>query len=220
MAGPKDFAIPTANSASNLAIRDVIGSKSDTAAGNSLIAQAEQISALVVSRINTQSAKISTGFVNTHTAIDVVSARLNTRAATLSASISANYVKTKYKQSRVYPTLAAAKTVTANATAWVISTNYRQVVPASTIANAFTINGLLLEAPSTTGVTELVLYKGPTASAAEIGRTRFYSQESAQTIIPINTSLQAGNGSVLVKAATGTATADVISFSVFYHTFE
>lgn len=120
-----------------------------------------------------------------------------------------------HKESKVYPTLAAAVTATTAAGAWTLG-NFVEVVPANTIDEDFDVHWVNVEAVSADDTYELVLY----AATTEIGRARGYvkNQQSMPEwmftcpIIRKNTQIQAKVASALGSSAT-------LDLSVHYHVY-
>ncbi len=114
---------------------------------------------------------------------------------------------------KVYPTLAAGETVTANATAWTLG-DYSEIVPAGTIKSTFCINAINLGAVSAATYYELVLY----AVTTEIGRLRFYTSDSSYgyAFKHFKTPPIAANSQIQAKLATASTDADTAVISISY----
>lgn len=118
----------------------------------------------------------------------------------------------------VYPSGAAAITVTGAAGAWTLG-SFTEIVPVNTITEDFDIHRINVEAVSATDTYEIVLYVEET----EIGRTRLQVLGTpANTIIVpqgLQTPILAANSQIQAKIMTasgGSATCDI---SLEYHVY-
>ena len=123
-----------------------------------------------------------------------------------------------HSPSKVYPTLAAGVTVTADAASWTLG-SFTEVVPADTIASVFDIHWVSLEGISANGVYELVLYYGDTD--IECGRDRFTKNANLDSTlnVPMQTPLIPANSKIRAKLASDNAVADTVDISLFYHVY-
>lgn len=127
-----------------------------------------------------------------------------------------------HSKSRVYPTLAAGVTITADGSAWVLGV-FAEIAPLSSIADDFDIHYVSIEDISANGVYELVLYfdaDGVGGDEVEIGRVRFTKSavQSATLNVPMTTPIIPANYQIKAKLASsnGGSTATI---SIFYHTY-
>ena len=125
-----------------------------------------------------------------------------------------------HKPSKVYPTLAAGVTVTAEnaGTNWTLVA-FAEIVPASTITEPFDIHHLGIEALSANTVYEIVLYYG--ATDIECGRVRVTKNANldATLNVPIQTPVLPANSRVRAKVATPGDNGETVDLSVFYHVY-
>jgi hypothetical protein len=117
---------------------------------------------------------------------------------------------------KIYPTLAAAVTVTAAAPAWTLG-SFVDIVPTNTITSNFRIDYVSFAAFSVAGTFEVAFYKGASGSEIEIGRCRVFPQGSATIAVPLFTESIPANSRISAKAATGTTNADTVISSIIYH---
>ena len=113
----------------------------------------------------------------------------------------------------VYPTLAAAVTITANGAVWTLGA-FAEIVPANVITSGFHIHHLHVTAPSVNGDYELALYQVST----EIGRITFSRTDKKDDVegLPVRTTVSDANAQIRAKLAcsVGGATAKL---KVWYH---
>ena len=185
--------VPAQNSATNVNVSDVMGNKTDTSAGTSVVALEKKTDADVVT---------ATGTVNT---INTTTARDD---------------KHFHSAAQVYPTLAAGVTVTKNNTAWVLG-NYAVVVPANTIASTFDIHGINFDDITVAAVYELVLYSGADGAEVEIGRTRCTrtGTTAIATESPFMSAIVAANSQIKAKVAASNTGAGSVIISIRYHSY-
>lgn len=123
-----------------------------------------------------------------------------------------------HSAAKVYPTLADGVTVSGAAGAWTLE-NFYEIVPAGSIASAFDIHYIDVEAASASDVYEVVLY----AATTEIARAKitFVDVANSQTLpsIPIITAIQPANTQIQAKCATSAGGADTIKISLAYHIY-
>jgi hypothetical protein len=107
-------------------------------------------------------------------------------------------------QHKVYPTLAAGKTIVGS-TAWVLGA-FVEVIPVNTITSIFTITHVNIGVVSATDTYELVLYSGLAGNEIEIARTRLWRSNNATNgaVVPIQTKPIAANSRISAKVASAT----------------
>lgn len=183
--------LPTADSIDNASMSDVIGNKTDTSAGNSIIALQKETLELI-------------GEVADVPFEDSIFGNLNALYRHI------------HSPANVYPTLADGKTVTGAAGAWTLGTVV-ELIPAGAIAVAFDIHYLNIEVASATDVYEIVLYN----ESGEIGRVRTTKQtnQSGANNVPIQIPPQAAGEQIRIAVASKTGGGDSLTLSVFYHTY-
>jgi hypothetical protein len=123
-----------------------------------------------------------------------------------------------HSASKVYPTLAAAVTVTGAAGAATLG-NYAEIVPASTITSPFDVHYINVEDASADDSYELVIY----ATTTEIGRVRFIVDTSVfgsgLPAVPIQTPIVDANAQIQAKVASIGGGGDTVDISLHYHTY-
>ena len=169
----------------------------------------------VVDRIEADTTSIETKVDTVDTVVDrieVDTTSIETKVDTVNTN--AGLVKTNLLSAdKVYPTMAAGVTVTADAAAWTLG-NYAEVVPVNTITSNFVINQINMGAVSAATYYELVLY----AATTEVGRIRFYTSDAAYgyAFKGFHTPVIAANSQIQAKLATASAEADTCVISISY----
>ena len=183
--------LPTADSADNNNMSDVIGNKTDTSSGDSLVSLNNQILELI-------------GPVTAVPFEDSIFGNLNALY---------NHI---HSPGLCYPTLADGKTVNGGAGAWQLGT-ITELIPAGTISVWFDIHFIMVEAASANDVYELVLYAN---DVTEIGRVRTVKQStpSGANNVPVQIPPQAPDTKISLALASKTG-GDNVTVSVFYHTY-
>lgn len=164
---------------------------------------------------DTGSTKLNTIYTNTGTAISNLST-IDTNADD-SYTLLELIEEHVHSAAKVYPTGAAAITVTAgNAAPWRLG-NYAEIIPAGTVSLPFDIHFINVETCTVNTTYELVLY----ASTTEIGRLRFYRTNLREpgSGKPIKTPIVVANTQIQAKLATATGNADQIQITIGYHTY-
>jgi len=183
--------LPIADSANNIHMSDVVGNKSDTSSGSSLMALQKELLELV-------------GDVTDAPFIESIFGNLNA------------LYKHIHSPASVYPTLADGIAVAGGAGAWQLG-SVVELIPANAITVPFDIHFLNVESASATDIYEIVLYN----ESGEIGRVRTTKQtnQSGANNVPIQIPPQPQNQQIRVAIATKTGGGDTMSLSVFYHTY-
>ena len=224
----KGLVAPLADATGNETVAEVVGNKTDTVAGDSLVALSKQAIAAIPSSADVTAIKAVTDLIPDAGAMTSIAqeATLGTPAgASLAADIASVQSSLQviddhiHMSSKVYPTLADGVTVTADVTAWTLG-SFAVVVPASTITSDFDIHHISVEALSANDIYELVLYSGADLSETEIGRVRFTknANQDGTMDVPFQTPIVSANSQIKAKLATkaGSSTADI---SIYYHTY-
>jgi hypothetical protein len=241
--------LPAANSSENLNINDVAGNKTDTAVttvgttksiqayAKGILTQANLIKT-EVDKIAPYAGAAIADLTTTIFSRDVVGNKADAAVTTVGtvASLIA-YIKGLLNQAalilvdthelidhfhtemKVYPTLAAGKTITGHATAWTLGVA-AEIVPVNTITSIFDIHFVKIEAVSATDIYEVVLYSGAAADV-EIGRFRT-SKDAANTSFPpvaFCCPLQPANTKISAKCASSSGGGDTVTISIGYHTY-
>jgi len=111
-----------------------------------------------------------------------------------------------FGRSLVAPTVAAGIACPAGAdAAWALSSAFATVCDSAVITSAFRVVGLTVEAVTTSGVYEVVIYEGNEVGSTESGRTRTYLSTVAGAIsgniIPVETIQLAAGKAIRAKVA-------------------
>jgi len=183
--------LPTADSADNANMSDVVGNKTDTSAGDSIVSLQKELLELV-------------GEVTAVPFDESIFGNLNALYRHI------------HSPANVYPTLADGVLVTGGAAAWEVGAVV-ELIPAGTIAVAFDIHYLNIEVASATDVYEIILY----STTGEIGRVRTTKQtnQSGANNVPIQIPPQSANEQIRIAVASKTGGGDSLRLSVFYHTY-
>jgi len=183
--------LPSADSGANANLNDVVGNKTDTSAGNSLVAIGKELLELI-------------GEIGDVPFEESIFGNLNA------------LYKHIHSPANVYPTLADGVNVTGGAGAWAIG-SVVELIPAGAIAVPFDIHYLNIEVASATDVYEIILYN----TTGEIGRVRTTKQtnQSGANNVPIQIPPQEAGTQIRVAIASKTGGGDSLTMSVFYHTY-
>jgi hypothetical protein len=124
-----------------------------------------------------------------------------------------------HSASKVYPTLADAPTVTAEAADWGVGGALVEIIPADTITNKFDLHYVNIEEVSATRSYELILYYG--AGDTECGRIRFTKSAGLDPVLDkaIQTPIIPANSRVRARLASGGVVADTVDVSLHYHEY-
>jgi len=183
--------LPNADSVANEHMSDVIGNKTDTSAGDSIVALQKFIQELIGEYSDVPFDE------------------------TLFGNLNALY-KHIHSPAKVYPTLADGVQVTGGAGAWQVG-SVIELIPAGAIAVRFDIHYLNIEVASATDVYEIILYN----ESGEIGRVRTTKQtnQSGANNVPIQIPPQDASEQIRIAIASKTGGGDSLTLSVFYHTY-
>jgi len=193
-----DDIVTASNSAYNNYIQDVIGNKTDTSNGKSIVASSKRLNA-----------KVDIITIDGVTNEKILKTNQN-RLGVLLECIN--------KASLVYPTLAAGAIVNTDlGNTWTLSNGTtNQIVPGTTITSMFDIYYLSIEDLSANGIYEIVLYD--MTAKTELGRARV-TKNAAQDgtmNVPIQTPLIPANAKIGARMGCSVANTTV-TMSIFYH---
>lgn len=207
--------VPPANSAKNTDIAYVIGNKSDDENGSSLYSKAVDNGLKLDTIDGLQDVPSQNSAANLQSR-DVIGNKTDTHDGNSLYAFGHTMDEHIHKASKVYPTLAGGKTVTAAAGAWTLG-NFSEIVPINTITDDFDIHFVSIESFTANDVYELVLY----ATTTEIARVRF--ARTAVQSPTLNTRIQTpiidANTQIQAKIACAGGTSRAITMSIFYHTY-
>ena len=125
-----------------------------------------------------------------------------------------------HQPAKVYPTLAAGVTATADNAAWTLGAK-AEISPVNTINTSFDIHWINVEAASANDTYEIVLYKGGAGAEVEIGRVRTYktSTISGANSVPIQIPAQDANARISAAIASSSGGGDTLTLSLMYHIY-
>lgn len=200
--------VPAQNAIANVLDRDVIGNKTDTIAGNSLVSEIKKTEAL--HPVPAQNAVTNTNMR------DVIGNKLDDEDGTSVYSKLYKVDTHVHGSQKVYPTLANGVVVAGAADAWTLG-NFVQIVPVNTITSPFDIHYINISNASAADTYELVLY----AATTEIGRLRMTRASGVQQVnpVPFMTPIQPANTQIQAKVASSSGGADELTISIFYHLY-
>jgi len=212
--------VPVQNSADNILERDVVGNKTDTVGGNSIVSLTKQALA-AVGTIDTQQDVPAKNGTDNNYARDVIGNKTDDEAG--DSLYSKAYIVEKHNHSaaKVYPTLAPAKIINkVNSSAWGLDANTTEVIPVNTIANPFDIHFINIGSLSANDQYELIMYRGGAGAEVEIGRVAFdRSVTVSEGSIPIQTPLVAANTRISCRLSSNDTQARNVSIKLHYHTY-
>lgn len=220
MMSAHDTAVPAEDSASDVTTRDVIGKKSDTTSGDSLVALVKIADAAidVVDGYHDVPTKDTTDNNQMRDVIGNKDDRVTAAGAadtSIYAVLYGLYLHI-HKPQKVEPTLADGVTITGSESAWTLGA-FAEVIAANKITSAFDIHYVNVEAASANDVYEIVLY----AVEVEIGRCRF-TKTAARDIqegVPIQVPIIAPNTQIKAKVASASGGSDTVTISLCYHEY-
>ena len=199
----KFFKVPSADSTDNATVRDAIGNKTDTTAGNSIVSQNKNILA-------------RTGDVDTQVSVPFTADTESILA----------YLQTRYYHvhgaSFLYPDKAIPVSLTANAAAWnEIGTIY-EVIPANTITKAFDLHWASITSISATLDGVIDIFKGASGSevkiaSVDVSRTSNHSREAA---MPVQVPQQSANSRISCRFTSSTTNANTVSVKFYGHVYD
>jgi len=241
---PSKIVIPTQNSADNNYIQDIVGNKTDTIAGDSVVAINKQIKAKtdLIPADPAETSDITTAHSTTDGKIDVIDAfhdvpsadsadnvvmsdvigsKTDTEAGN---SLYSNAYRTEahfHSISYVYPSLANDPQIVAgDSGAWAEGAKV-EIVPASTIANPFDLHYFALSAISAAGIFQINFYKGGAGSEVLIAQKKFAKGTNNEPLIsqPLQTELLPANTRISASLACLAGTAKTVNVSICYHIY-
>jgi hypothetical protein len=209
---------PTADSAANTLIGDVVGNKTDTTGGTSLVALSKQI---VEDTGTTIPGMITTidGYHDVPSADSVSNTQMrdvigNKNDSSDHPSIIGRleYLFALFSETQsVYPSLAEAVEVTVANGEWAALPSPTEIVPASTITNQFIIMGV--DVIDAVGAFHLRLYTG--SAAAEVELTNIVGVNGSQSFLPCYALVDA-NERISCSITDSVAGADVYAVKIIY----
>ena len=136
----------------------------------------------------------------------------------IAGALKANYYHV-HDSAKIYPSLADAVVITANAVSWTLGTIV-EIIPANTITKWFDVHWIMVHDISANDQLELVLYSGASESEVEIGRISFVrnAAQSQEGALPIQIPPQEPNTriSCAIASKSGNTTTGV---KLYYHTY-
>lgn len=213
-----DLSVPSQDSSDNTLTSDVVGNKTDTVAGDSLVSLVKIVDELhdVPTQDSTAEATMS----------DVIGNR-NDRSFSNRADdpsvighLTAGYYHV-HSPAKCYPVLADPVTVTASANAWTDYGSWTEIIPASTIGSAFDIHWVHTGEISAQGNYVLELGAGVSGSETVIGQIAF-SRDSNQVQTasqPIQIPPQPADTRISARLSSGNAVANTVDVKIYYHQY-
>jgi hypothetical protein len=196
-------AVPTADSAANVYSRDVVGNKSDTTAGTSLIARIKQVAALI-------------GQLT-----DYISVPFAPNVSTVIAYLQTGYYHV-HGAAFIRPDKADPVLLTANAGAWDTGGAITEVIGAGAITKAFDLHWASIWDISANLYGVIDIYAGPALGetligSVDVGRTANFSRESA---MPVQIPQQPANTRISCKFTSSTVNADTCRIKFYGHVYD
>jgi len=209
---------PSIDSTNNITVRDVVGNKSDTAAGTSLVGIAKAIKA----KTDTV-ADMAIPTKNTTDNVDIVDVIGNKTDDENGNSI---YSKLYTLSDHVHgvqlciPDKADGISVTAGALAWALSAAYTVVIATNAVDAPFDIHQIHIGTFTGNDIFQLELYSGANGAEVLAAQVRFSRTNNTNpgSILPCITPLFPANTQVKAKLASK-AGGSACNFSVMYHKY-
>ena len=218
--------VPEADSVANAEMRDVVGNKSDTTSGTSLISLAKIITAktatIPTGPLGTANIAVPTANAAGNTSIvDVIGNKLDDESGTSLFSHAYTSLAHVHSIQKVYPTLAAGITIASGAGAWALTSTFAVVVPTNGITDPFDIHAIHIGDFSANTTYELILYSGANSAEVICGSARFTrnSNSNGGSVVQFMTPLIAANSQIKCKLACAAGSAATATFSIIYHTY-
>jgi hypothetical protein len=203
--------VPLADSASNALMMDVLGNKTDTTAGTSIVALVKGLLAgiLVPAKNAVTNANIR----------DVIGNKTDDEAGTSVYSILYTLLAHCHSVQLCMPTLAGGVTVTAAGGAWTLG-NFVVIIATNAVTDPFDIHQIHVGTFSASDIYQLELYSGANGAEVLIAQVRFSrtSNTNPGSILPVITPILPANTQVKAKLASAGGGANV-NFSVMYHKY-
>jgi hypothetical protein len=126
-----------------------------------------------------------------------------------------------HSKSKVYPTLASAKTINkVNTTSWGLDASTVEIIPANTITEIFDIHYINIGSISANDEYEILLFEGTVGNEVEIARGSFDRTVTvSEGSLPIQTDLIPANTRISAKLTSLGANARNISVKLHYHEY-
>jgi len=186
--------LPVADSPANDQMSDIVGNKTDTLAGDSLVGLVKAADAKALAAV---------------TAAEL--------AVTTAVALQVEFEKYFQSAAKCYPTLGNGIAV-ADGGVWTLGAAV-QIVPINTITSEFCIHHINVSSTSANDTYELVLYRD-VACTLEVGRARTSRQaiQAQASNMPFMTPKIPANSGIWAKLASATG-GNTLVISIFYHTY-
>lgn len=211
--------VTSADSVSNVNISDVVGNKTDTTSGTSLVSL-QKIADAAIAVVDAFHDVPAADSADNVVMSDVLGNKSDTHSGT---SVMANVKRIEehnHNTQCVYPVLADAIVLTSSASAWTFGA-YVEIVPVSTIASDFDIHFINISALSAND--EYVVELASGAGASEVLLCQVSAVRSAVqnqgAASPTSTIIIPANTRISARIASKDASANTGAIKIWYHTY-
>lgn len=205
------LAVPAQNAAANVDAVDVVGNKTDTVAGTSIVSLARQVLALAPVPAQNAAANVVMR--------DVLGNKTDNQIGDSAMSRLYRLENHVHGPALCYPTQAAGITVVAGVGAWVLSAAFANVAPLNAIQNPFDIHSINVENTSANTTFELWLYYGVANTFAGMARFSRNAAGGIEAVVPFRSVIIPANSQIDCKLCSPAGAADSVRFTIGYNIY-